>query len=44
MLPLLGAEIAAARIGCSRSTVYRLNLKAREQKLSHEMPASATGT
>lgn len=43
MLPLLGAEIAAERIGCSRATVYRLNQKARE-KLSHEMPASATGT
>lgn len=43
MLPLIGAEMAAERIGCSRATIYRLNHKARE-KLSHELQVSATGT
>lgn len=43
MLPLLGAQVAAERIGCSRATVYRLNQKARE-KLSHDRQATATGT
>lgn len=31
MLPLLGADVAARRIGCHRSTVYRLAEKAREK-------------
>lgn len=43
MLPLLGAQVAADRLGCCRSTVYRLNHKARD-KLSQEMRASATGS
>lgn len=43
MLPLLGAEVAAERLDCHRSTVYRWNRKARE-KLSHDRQATATGT
>lgn len=42
MLPLLGAQITAERLGCCKQTVY--NLAKRRRKEVQENPLSLTGT
>lgn len=42
MLPLLGAQITAERLGCCRQTVY--NLAKRRRKEVQENPLEWTGT
>ena len=37
MLPLLGAEVAAERLGCCRATVYNLAKVARKKSKSDEV-------